>query len=158
MSVITHDVDTIEYRQLTVVDKNGGVAYFSGQNTLGVNNVTEGVHCIAAGNLLENPSVPGAMTASFASNAGNHLAERLLLALEAGVDAGGEKGPVKSAGLLVVSEFPWPLVDLRCDWDDDDPIAKLRMLWTQYQPQMDDYMTRALKPSAAPSYGVPGDC
>jgi uncharacterized Ntn-hydrolase superfamily protein len=43
------------------------------------------------------------------------------------------------------------------DWDDDDPIRKLKKLWTAYQPQMDAYLTRALNPTYAPSYGVPGD-
>ena len=43
------------------------------------------------------------------------------------------------------------------DWDDIDPVAKLRQLWTDYEPQMADYVARALNPEAAPSYGVPGD-
>jgi len=30
-------------------------------------------------------------------------------------------------------------------------------LWELYRPQMHDYVTRALNPQAAPSYGVPGD-
>ena len=158
MTVVTDGVENIEYRQLTVIDKAGHVAHFNGVNTLGVNNVSEGPDCVAAGNLLENTGVPEAMTASFVANPDLHLADRLLSALEAGLAAGGEKGPVKSAGLLVVGEFPWPLVDLRCDWDDDGPIDRLRFLWNAYQPQMDDYVTRAIHPANAPSYGVPGDC
>ena len=86
-----------------------------------------------------------------------HLAARLLNALEAGLAAGGEEGPVHSAALLVADEQPWPLVDLRVDWDERDPIAVLRNLWTDYQPQMQDYVTRALDPASAPAYGVPGD-
>jgi uncharacterized Ntn-hydrolase superfamily protein len=97
------------------------------------------------------------MTDTFAANADRHLAERLLRALEAGVAAGGEEGPVHSAALLVVHEQPFPLVDLRCDWDDDDPIAKLRGLWAAYEGEMQAYLDRALNPTAAPSYGVPGD-
>jgi hypothetical protein len=49
------------------------------------------------------------------------------------------------------------LVDLRCDWDDYGPIGKLRTLWTDYEPQMQAYLLRALDPSAAPSYGVKGN-
>ena len=78
-------------------------------------------------------------------------------ALESGIVAGGEKGPVKSAGLLVVDKQIWPLVDLRVDWSEDDPVAGLRDLWERYQPQMRDYVTRALDPRSAPAYGVPGD-
>ena len=36
-------------------------------------------------------------------------------------------------------------------------VAELRALWTLWQPQMDAYVTRALDPADAPSYGVPGD-
>ena len=158
MRIVTEEVDNIDYRQLSVIDNSGAVAYFSGANVLGINNIAAGVQCVGAGNLLDNTDVPAAMTGSFAANPGLHLADRLLTALEAGLSAGGEKGAVKSAGLLVVSKHPWPLVDLRCDWDDDDPIEKLRALWSRYEPQMNDYMTRATNPSAAPSYGVPGDC
>ncbi|MEX2200282.1 MAG: DUF1028 domain-containing protein, partial [Dongiaceae bacterium] len=70
---------------------------------------------------------------------------------------GGEMGPVKSCGLLVVHENSWPLADLRVDWSDDDPIAELRRLWERYEPQMKDYTIRAIDPSSAPSYNVPGD-
>ncbi|MBK0647161.1 DUF1028 domain-containing protein, partial [Klebsiella pneumoniae] len=40
---------------------------------------------------------------------------------------------------------------------DADPIDELNQLWQAYQPQMQDYITRALDPTQAPSYGVPGD-
>jgi uncharacterized Ntn-hydrolase superfamily protein len=96
------------------------------------------------------------MTQAFVQHGDLHLAERLLCALEAGVNAGGEEGPTHSAALLVTSEQSWPLVDLRVDWSDD-PVDELRALWSRYQPQMQDYLDRALNPSAAPAYGVPGD-
>ncbi|NVN12001.1 DUF1028 domain-containing protein, partial [Nguyenibacter vanlangensis] len=67
-----------------------------------------------------------------------------------------EAGPLRSAGLLVVDRQSWPLTDLRVDWDDA-PIARLADLWTIWQPQMHDYVTRCLDPSSAPAYGVPGD-
>jgi uncharacterized Ntn-hydrolase superfamily protein len=76
------------------------------------------------------------------------LAERLLRALEAGLAAGGEHGPVHSAGLLVAHEQAWSIVNLRVDWADDAPISKLRALWRAYEPQMQDYLTRALDPPA----------
>lgn len=147
----------VEYRQLTAVDRNGVVASFTGRHILGTNAVAEGRDCIAAGNLLKTTAVPRAMTAAFAAGASLHLGERLLRALEAGYEAGGEAGPVHSAALLVHHEQPYALVDLRCDWDDGDPIAVLRRLWSDYQPQMQAYLTRALNPSGAPSYGVAGD-
>lgn len=146
-----------DYRQLTVVDRNGGTAVHSGQKILGNNAVCVGDNCVGAGNLLKSEAVPAAMTAAFARHAGQHLAERLQRALEAGRDAGGEEGPTHSAALIVAHDLPFALVDLRCDWDDADPVAVLRRLWTDYEPQMLAYRTRAIDPTAAPSYGVPGD-
>jgi uncharacterized Ntn-hydrolase superfamily protein len=146
-----------DYRQVLAVDADGVTGHFTGANILGTNHVSPGDHCIAAGNLLSSTAVPVAMTDAFAAHADEHLAERLLRALEAGVAAGGEEGDVHSAALLVVHEQPFPLVDLRCDWDDVDPIARLRKLWEAYAHEMQAYLDRALNPSVAPSYGVPGD-
>jgi uncharacterized Ntn-hydrolase superfamily protein len=146
-----------EYRQVTIVDRQGRTAHHSGNKTLGTNNVAEGTDCVAAGNLLSNTDVPIAMIRSFTAHPELHLAERLLRGLEAGVAAGGELGSVKSAGLLVVDRQIWPLVDLRVDWSEDGPVAALRDLWERFRPQMQDYVTRALDPRSAPAYGVPGD-
>ncbi len=145
------------HRQLAVVDAQGRTAHHSGAKTLGTHSVADERGCVAAGNLLADPGVPGAMVENFAAGVKLHLAERLLGALEAGLAAGGEMGPVQSAGLLVAHEQAWPLVDLRVDWDDAAPLEALRALWRAYEPQMDDYVTRALDPESAPAYGVPGD-
>jgi uncharacterized Ntn-hydrolase superfamily protein len=56
-----------------------------------------------------------------------------------------------------VREVSWPVADLRVDWSDEDPIARLAALWGLYAPQIDDYVRRALDPGAAPSFDVPGD-
>lgn len=146
-----------EYRQVTIIDRQGRTAHHSGAKVLGTGAVAEGKDCIAAGNLLKSRDVPKAMAGAFAEQPSLHLAERLLRGLEAGLAAGGEAGPVKSAGLLVVHEQIWPLVDLRVDWSDEGPIPALRRLWQLYEPQMKDYVTRALDPRSAPAYGVPGD-
>lgn len=147
----------IDYRQLTAVDANGGRGHFTGAHILGVNAVSEGIDCVAAGNLLSSTAVAKGISDGFEADPSAHLAERLLQALEGGLAAGGEAGPVKSAALLVCDKMPFSLVDLRVDWDDVDPIDTLRRLWTDYQPQMQDYLNRAIDPQAAPSYGVAGD-
>jgi uncharacterized Ntn-hydrolase superfamily protein len=146
-----------EYRQVTMVDAHGRTAHWTGAKTLGTNAVATEHDCVAAGNLLSNPEVPRAMARTFAAEPGLHLAERLLRAIEEGIVAGGEAGPVKSAALLVADDQVWPLVNLRVDWDDDGPLLRLRQLWEAYEPQMKDYVARALDPQAAPAYGVPGD-
>ena len=79
-----------------------------------------------------------------------------MLALEAGLAAGGEAGPVHSAGLKIADRLSWPLADLRIDWAED-PIGMLRAAWDEFAPQMGAYVQRAEDPTKAPSYGVPGD-
>jgi uncharacterized Ntn-hydrolase superfamily protein len=51
----------------------------------------------------------------------------------------------------------WPIVDLRVDWSDTDPVAELARVWEIYAPQIDDYVRRAIDPDEAPNFGVPGD-
>lgn len=147
----------LDYRQIIVIDRSGATASYSGQRILGTHAVATDKDCVAAGNLLKSVEVPAAMTDAFTASPGEHLAERLMRALEAGLAAGGEMGTVHSAALLVAHEQPFPLVDLRCDWDDDDPVAVLRQLWTDYEPQMEAYLIRAIDPPSAPRFGVPGD-
>lgn len=144
------------YRQLIVLSARGAPAVHSGTHALGVVASALGEHCAAAGNLLAHRQVPAAMTAAFASAAG-HLGERLLHALRAGGAAGGEAGAVHSAGLLVVHEVSWPIVDLRVDWHEHDPIRELDAVWGIYRTQIDDYVRRALNPAQAPAFGVPGE-
>lgn len=147
----------LDYRQVLVIDHRGRTAIHTGANILGTHADAAGADCLAAGNMLASAEVVRAMVDTFAGAAGEHLAERLMRALEAGHAAGGEEGPVHSAALLVAHRTPFPLVDLRVDWADDDPVAGLRRLWIDYEPQMQPYVDRALDPAAAPSYGVPGD-
>ena len=147
-----------DYRQVAVVDHQGNTALFSGPNSLGIHADATGDGVIAAGNLLASDRLPQVMVDHFADLAHVTLPERLISTLEAGLTkGGGEAGPVHSAALLVADEQSWPLVDLRVDWSEDCPVAALRALWADYEPQMNDYITRALNPEAAPSYGVPGD-
>ncbi len=76
--------------------------------------------------------------------------------MKAALALGGEVGPVHSAGLKVVGSVAWPETDLRVDWSND-PIHELEVLWRLWRPLKDDYVTRALDPASAPTYGVPGD-
>jgi uncharacterized Ntn-hydrolase superfamily protein len=145
-----------DYRQLVVVGAQGPPVIHSGANALGLAGSAVGGHSAAAGNLLARADVPAAMVSAFEAAAG-HLGARLLHALCAGAERGGEAGPVHSAGLLVVHEVSWPIVDLRVDWNDRDPLGALAATWDIYAPQIDDYVRRALDPGAAPRFGVPGD-
>jgi uncharacterized Ntn-hydrolase superfamily protein len=145
-----------EYRQLLAIGREGPPAVHTGGRALGTHALALGKDAAAAGNLLASNGVPHAMLEAYTLATGS-LAERLLLALRAGLAAGGEAGPVHSAGLLVVEHVSWPIIDLRVDWDETDPVGALENLYRIYAPQVDDYVGRALNPTRAPSYGVPGD-
>ena len=144
------------YRQLAAVDAKGGTGVHSGSHTLGTHASAEGAGAVAAGNLLAGFDVPARMVDAFAAGAGAPLGERLIAALRAALAAGGEEGPVHSAGLLIAGAVEWPVTDLRVDWSED-PVEELAALWRLWEPQAESYVQRALDPAAAPAYGVPGD-
>ena len=145
-----------EYRQVTVIDSQGRTAHFSGAKTLGIHSAVSGEQCVAAGNMLAHPGVIEAMVRAF-ENAPGQLADRLLAAMHTGQARGGEAGPVHSAALIVVDKVQWPIINLRVDWADEDPIGALDQLWQAYRGQLQDYIDRALNPQIAPGYAVPGD-
>lgn len=145
-----------EHRQVTVVDIHGDTAVHSGDYSLGVHGEAEGEQAVAAGNLLAHEGVIAELLAGYTDSGSATFEERLLDGLRAALNAGGEAGPVHSAGLLVVDDVSWPVTDLRVD-HAADPLADLVALWELWQPQKADYRTRGIDPTAAPSYGVPGD-
>jgi uncharacterized Ntn-hydrolase superfamily protein len=147
----------IQYRQLLAVDVLGRTATFGGANVLGLASQLEGSNCAAGGNLLGAEDVPRAMVECFTATQGS-FGNRLVAALRAGREAGGEAGPVHSAGLKIADRLAWPWADLRCDWVDDGcPIEIVARAWEVYAPQAETYVSRALNPASAPAYGVPGD-
>jgi len=146
----------IEYRQVLAVDVDGTTAIHSGPNSLGIWAQAQAEDVASGGNLLANEYVPQAIVDGFLSAEG-HIGDRLILAMRAGLTAGGEAGPVHSAGLKIVDKVSWPVADLRCDWTGECPIEAISEAWEIYKPQLEAYIQRALDPRAAPSYGVPCD-
>lgn len=146
----------IEYRQVLAVDTSGNTAIHSGPNSLGIWTQAQAENVASGGNLLDNDGVPQATVDGFLSAPG-HIGDRLIAAMRAGLAAGGEAGPVHSAGMKIVDKVSWPVADLRCDWTEDCPIEAIATAWDVYKPQLDAYIQRALDPREAPSYGVPGD-
>lgn len=144
------------FRQILAVDRTGQTATHTGDHALGLHGAARAADVAAGGNLLADPKVPQVMAAAF-GDAKGPLGDRLIAALKAGLGAGGEAGPVHSAGLLIVDRQAWPYADLRCDWTMGDPVAEVAALWLLYAPQASAYVTRALDPGAAPRYGVAGD-
>ncbi|WP_350333983.1 DUF1028 domain-containing protein [Coralliovum pocilloporae] len=146
----------IEYRQVLAVDSQGRTAIHSGPNSLGIWTQAQAENVASGGNLLANDGIPQAIVDGFLSSDG-HIGDRLIAAMHAGLAAGGEAGPVHSAGMKIVDKVSWPVADLRCDWTEDCPIEAIATAWDVYKPQLDAYIQRALDPREAPSYGVPGD-
>ena len=140
---------TAGWRQLAVIDREGGTAFFHGDRITSVHGAARGASSCAIGNIVRSDGVLRAMVDAFEAASGEHLAERLVRGLEAGEAAGGELKQVKSAALLVVHEHSFPLVDLRVDFDRN-PLAELRFLWEVYSPVTDVYVTRAVDPDSIP--------
>lgn len=146
----------IEYRQVLAVDKNGNTAIHSGPNSLGIWTQAQGQDVASGGNMLANNGVPQAVVEGFLKSEG-HLGDRLIEAMRAGLAAGGEAGPLHSAGMLLVDQVAWPAAELRCDWTETCPIENIAIAWNVYKPQLAAFIQRAIDPREAPSYGVPGD-
>lgn len=145
-----------DYRQLTAVDSSGNTAVHSGARSLGVHTHAQGDQAVAAGNMLKDEQVIAELLIGYAESDSAAFEDRLLDGLRAALAAGGEEGPVHSAGLVVVEDVPWSVTDLRVDWAAD-PVSYLVDLWQVWKPQKDDYRVRGIDPTRAPSYGVPGD-
>jgi uncharacterized Ntn-hydrolase superfamily protein len=145
-----------EYRQLIVVDAAGDTTVHTGAKALGTHHAANTKDAAAAGNMLRDERVIDTLLFGYTSSTAATLEQRLLDGLTAAITAGGEAGPVHSAGLQVTEDVPWPVTDLRVDWHDD-PVGELQRLWAIWEPQKSDYRTRGLDPTAAPSYGVPGN-
>lgn len=149
IDALVADNPTIGWRQLAVVDRNGETGFYHGDRIASVHAAAQGDGCCAIGNIIRNKGIPQEMVDAFEQSADAHLAERLLLALEAGLAAGGETKQIKSASVLVVHEESFPYVDLRVEFDRA-PLVELRFLWEAYQPQMDRFVTQVIDPDSVP--------
>ena len=152
IDALAADNPTIGWRQLAVVDRDGDTAFYHGDLIASIHAAAQGDGCCAIGNIIRNDGIPRAMIDAFEGSPDEHLAERLLRALEAGLAAGGELKQVKSAALLVVHAESFPLVDLRVEFDRA-PLAELRFLWEAYRPQMDRFVVQVLDPDSLPYPG-----
>jgi len=156
IKAVQHSGSFMAFRQVLAVDGRGRTAVHSGPNALGIWAEAQGRDVASGGNMLANDGVPAAIVVAFEASCG-HLGDRLITAMRAGLAAGGEAGPVHSAGMQIADKLSWPIVDLRCDWTMDCPIETVAQVWDIYKPQIGAYVQRALDPRAAPSFGVPGD-
>lgn len=136
----------MRWRQLAVVDKDGRVAVHTGSDNEDWKGHVIGDGFVALGNRLTSERTASAMGAAYEKSEGEELAERLVRALEAGRDAGGQVAGQHSAALLVVNKKSYAWVDLRAD-EHDEPIGELRRLYGLYIPLISYYDTRPSDPS-----------
>lgn len=154
LEILARTASDPAYRQLAAISPQGSPATHTGDHCLLLKAAATGSHCAAIGNWLAAEDVPRRMVQAFEASQG-HLAQRLLLALRAGLEAGGEIEPVHSAGMKVVHDLAWPIVDLRVDWTEGCPVDELQSLWTLWEPRMPLYLARALQPADAPAEDTP---
>jgi uncharacterized Ntn-hydrolase superfamily protein len=146
----------IAHRQLAILDASGRAAAFEGAEVLGLHAVRIEDGVIAAGNMLHDPAVIDAVIEGCRGSLEPSIEERMLAGLLAGLACGGEAGPIRSAAIAVVDNVSWRVTDLRVD-DADEPLTELARLLTLWMIVKSDYRARALDPSTAPAFGVPGD-
>jgi uncharacterized Ntn-hydrolase superfamily protein len=126
--------DARDLRQIGLVDAAGHAASWSGAACTPWFGHLTGEGWAIQGNMLTGPEVLDAMRDAFLGAEDAALAERLVLALEAGQSAGGDKRGKQSAALLVYGVEDYPAVDLRVD-EHAYPVAELRRVWTVFQAQ-----------------------
>lgn len=122
-----------ELRQVIIIDKFGRTAAFTGKGSLGWKGHLIGEGYVVAGNMLVGGGVIEAMGQTFEGSVGT-LAERLMEALEAGQEAGGDRRGRFSAALLVVGgeQAGAPVLDLRVD-NHREPVGELRRIFEDYR-------------------------
>ncbi|MGI6627768.1 MAG: DUF1028 domain-containing protein [Bacillota bacterium] len=116
----------IERRQVNLVRYSGDSFSFTGGHCQSYAGGIHGKSFAVAGNILVGPGVVEAMAGTFERSEGS-LANRLLLALLAGEQMGGDKRGKQSAAILVAKVGWYPFVDFRID-DSDDPVNELNTL------------------------------
>lgn len=140
-----------DLRQVGVVDREGRAATFTGARCMAWAGGVTGPGFACQGNILAGPEVVQAMARAYQETQGD-LAQRLVAALAAGQEAGGDARGQQSAALLVVREGGGygghndRRIDLRVD-DHPDPIgelARLLKLWRLYFEKPDQSQAVAL--------------
>lgn len=135
----------IAMRQIGVVDSFGGTAAFSGPTDNGFSGHIEGDNFVAMGNMVAGAEVVDAMAASMTGSADQDLADRLMLAIEAGTAAGGQVEGQFSGSVLVYGDEPFAEVDLRVDFHEE-AVAELRRIYDWHRPLFAYYVRRSYDP------------
>jgi uncharacterized Ntn-hydrolase superfamily protein len=137
LSRITEEDKRAAVRQVGIVSAKGGSATFTGEECNAWAGGIKGENFCCQGNILAGENVVKSMATSFRESKGE-FADRLLAALQAGQDAGGDTRGMQSAALLIVREgwgyggFNDRYRDLRVD-DHAEPIKELKRVLDQHR-------------------------
>jgi len=121
-----------EYRQLHMIDSGDHPACHTGDETVEWAGHRAAHHCTVAGNILTGPEVLEAMLKAFQADPDEPLACRLMAALLAGDQAGGDRRGKQSAALVVADTEPYPIVNVRVD-DHPEAPAELERIFDLYR-------------------------
>lgn len=151
-AVLSRD-DGKDLRQIGVVDAKGRAASWSGASCTDWFGHVVGDGFAVQGNMLVGEATISAMAAAFRGSEPLDLAERLLLAMEAGQAAGGDKRGRQSASLKVFEREDYALLDLRVD-EHAHPVAELRRVYSIAKLQLLPFVVGMPK-KGAPAGGLP---
>jgi uncharacterized Ntn-hydrolase superfamily protein len=132
-------------RQICVVDQYGRAFGVTGSANPGWAGHKVGAGYVCAGNVLVGEAVVDEMAAAFERAEALPLAERLLRAIEAGRDAGGQPEGQTSSALVVYGTSDVPVIDLRVDVHEE-PVGEMRRIYDWYAPMGDYYIRRDVNP------------
>lgn len=137
----------IDYRQIAILDFRGTAAVFTGSKAYKWAGEVVGENHVATGNVLVGEQVVRSMSETFMKNEGDELEERLLKAVEAGRDAGGQPDGQTSSALVVYEKEEFPIVNLRVD-AALEPVGELRKIFNWFKPLIPYYVARTNDPSS----------
>src|SRR4051794_165622 len=123
----------VEYRQLGIVDRWGHVAVRTGANNSDWAGHFIGDGWLVMGNYLVGEGVAQAMASAMRETENEELEVRLIRAIDAGTNAGGQPNGQRSACLLVHENAGFSIFNLRVE-DVPGPMPELWRLFNKMQP------------------------
>ncbi len=116
-----------DHRQVHVMDRDGSFSAFTGAACIDWCGHRICPHFSVAGNMLAGPEVVERTIETYEANQDMPFARRLIAAMKAGEEAGGDSRGRQSAALLIHDQQDYPLLDIRVD-DHPDPLRELERL------------------------------
>lgn len=147
MADLRQDDGYFDYRQIAILDFYGRAAVNTGAKARAWAGEIVAANYIATGNVLVGETVVSAMARAFEASGDEELEERLLRAVEAGRDAGGQEEGQTSCALVVYGRHAFPIVNLRVD-AALEPVGEMRRILDWFKPLIPYYIARTLDPSS----------